>query len=162
MVTGPNQLLISKLISNLNVVFALRNLGDVHYFLGIEVHRTTIALHLIQSKYITNLLFKTNMDGAKPFKSLDRVLPKLALVDSGPFEDISLYRSTIGALQYLTLIRSDVAFIINSLSQFRHAPSLFHWQACKHLLRYLKGILTHGLVLSPSVHLNLEAYSNVD
>ena len=43
-----------------------------------------------------------------------------------------------------------------------HAPTLFHWQACKHLLRYLKGTLTHGLVLSPFVHLSLEAFSDAD
>ena len=127
LVIGPNQLLISKLISNLNDVLALTDLGDVHYFLGIEVHRTTIALHLTQSKYITDLLFKTNMDGSKPSKSPARVLPKLALVDSAPFEDISLYWSTIGALQYLTLTRSDVDFIINHLIQFMHAPTLFRW-----------------------------------
>ena len=102
------------------------------------------------------------MDGVKPSKSPAKVLPKLALANSALFEDISLYRSTIGALQYPTFTRSDVAFIINRLSQFMHAHTLFHWQACKHLLRYLKGTLTHGLVLSPSVHLSLEAYSDAD
>ena len=69
LVTGSNQLLISKLIYDLNVVFALRDLGDVHYFLGIKVHHTATTLHLTQSKYINDLLFKTNMDGAKPSKS---------------------------------------------------------------------------------------------
>ena len=43
-----------------------------------------------------------------------------------------------------------------------HAPTILHWQACKHLLRYLKGILTHGLVLTPSMYLSLEAYSDAD
>ena len=43
-----------------------------------------------------------------------------------------------------------------------HAPTLFHWQACKHLLCYLKGTLTHGLVLTPSSQLSLEAYFDVD
>ena len=65
------------------------------------------------------------MDGVKPSKSLTKVLPKLALVDSALFEDVSLYRSTIGALQYLTLTRPDVAFIINRLSQFMHVPLCF-------------------------------------
>ena len=162
LVTRPNQLLISQLISDLNAVFALRHLGDVHYFLGIEIHRTTTALHLTQSKYIIDFLIKTNIDGAKPSKSHARVLPKLTIVDSAPFEDISLYWSTIGALQYLTLNRPDVAFIINRHNQFMHASTLFYWQDYKHLLCYLKGTLTHGLVISPSVHLSLEAYFDAD
>ena len=69
LVTGPNQQLITKLISDLNAVFASKDLGAVHYFLGIEVHRTATALCLPQSKYVTDLLLKTNMEGAKPSRS---------------------------------------------------------------------------------------------
>ena len=125
-VTGPNQQLITKLISYLNVVFALKDLGAIHYFLGIEVHRTATALYLFQSKYIIDLLLKTNMEGAKPSWSPAKVFPKLAIADSASFEDIHLYRNTIGALQYLTLSKPDVAFIINHLNQFMHAPTILH------------------------------------
>ena len=86
-VTGPNQQLITKLISYLNVVFSLKDLGALHYFLGIEVHRTATALYLSQSKYIIDLLLKTNMEGAKPSWSPAKVFPKLAIADSASFED---------------------------------------------------------------------------
>ena len=61
---GPNKQLVVKLVSDLNATFALKDLGDIHYFLGIEVHRNPAALYFTQSKYITNLLLKTNMEGA--------------------------------------------------------------------------------------------------
>ena len=125
LVTRPNKQLIVKLVSNLNA-FALKDLGDNHYFFGIEARRTMTALYLTQSKYITDLLHKTIMEGAKPSRSPAKVFPKLALEDSPPFGDVHLYRSTTGALQYLTLTMSNVAFVINRLNQFLHALTVLH------------------------------------
>ncbi|XP_057771060.1 secreted RxLR effector protein 161-like [Salvia miltiorrhiza] len=87
---------------------------------------------------------------------------KLSKSDGVPFDDPTLYRSTIGALQYLTLTRPDIAFSVNKLSQFLTSPSLVHWNACKHLLRYLKGITHLKLQFQPSSSSMIEGYSDAE
>ncbi|XP_031264320.1 serine/threonine-protein kinase ATR-like [Pistacia vera] len=70
---------------------------------------------------------------------------KLFAADSELFKDPSLYRSTIGALQYVTLTRPDISVT-----------------ACKRVLRYLKGTQFHGLLFRPTASLNVECYTDVD
>ena len=145
LITGDYQADIQQLIKDLHHQFALKALGPVSYFLGFEVLRTPVGLHLNQSKYARDLLQKTNMSNAKPCPTPMCFSNKLALNDSEVFTQPSLYRSTIGALQYLTLTRPDLAFSVNKLSQFLQAPTVAHWNACKHILRDVKGTLSHGL-----------------
>ena len=71
-----------------------------------------------------------------------------------------MYRSTIGALQYLTLTRPDLAFCVNKLSQFQQTPTVAQWNACKHILRYVKGTLSHGLLFKPASLFTLEGCSD--
>ncbi|XP_019168522.1 PREDICTED: uncharacterized protein LOC109164439 [Ipomoea nil] len=52
--------------------------------------------------------------------------------------------------------------MVNRLSQFMHAPSELHWQAVKWLLRYLKGIVCHGLFLREGQLLSLRVYTDSD
>ncbi|XP_031247247.1 secreted RxLR effector protein 161-like [Pistacia vera] len=87
---------------------------------------------------------------------------KPTLADSNLYENVALYRSTIGALQYLILSRPNIAFSVNKLSQFLKAPTQQHWQARKRLLRYLKGTPNFGLHFTKSNRLNLECYTDVD
>ncbi|XP_031262256.1 uncharacterized protein LOC116120449 [Pistacia vera] len=87
---------------------------------------------------------------------------KLALEDSEPFENPALYRSTVGALQYLTLSRLDISFSVNKLSQFFKALTQLHWQACKRLLWYIKGTLNYGVLYSPNNRFNLIYYIDAD
>ncbi|KAL5824006.1 hypothetical protein ACOSQ4_021906 [Xanthoceras sorbifolium] len=137
-------------------------MGSVHFFLGFEVSRLAAGLHLSQTKYALDLLRKTNMLDSTPCSTPAVPGKKLSLHEGDIFSDPSLYRSTIGALQYLTLSRPDLAYIVNKLSQFLVAPILIHWQACKHVLRYIRGTIDHGLFFSPAKHFVLEGYVDAD
>lgn len=73
-----------------------------------------------------------------------------------------MFRSIIGALQYITLTRPDLSFAVNKLSQFMHQPTELHVQQLKRVLRYLKFTINHGLKLTKPIHLKLQAYTDAD
>lgn len=156
-VTGSSNIEIQKLIYSLDTAFSLKDLGNLHYFLGIKVTTTATGLHLSQTKYINDLLKRANMDQSKPLPTpmISRV--HLSATNGTPFEDSKQYRSLVGALQYVTITRPEIAFSVNKLSQYMQCPLDQHWKALKRVLRYLKGITTYGLNL-----LNLIGFSDSD
>ena len=123
---------------------------------------TSSGLHLSQAKYASDLLQKTNMINAKSCPTPLCLGNKFSFHGSEAFPHPSLYRSTINALQYLTLTQPDLAFSVNKLSQFSQAPTVAHWNASKRILRYIKGTLSYGLLFRPAQLLTLEGYSNAD
>ena len=126
LITSDDPAAIQHLINELNRSFALKTLESVRYFLGFEVERTSTVLHLRQSKYAFDLLLRTNMAHAKTSLTPLCINKKLYLGDNQPFDHLSLYRSTIGALQYLTHYRPDISFVVSKLRQFLHAPTVAH------------------------------------
>ncbi|XP_013617080.1 PREDICTED: uncharacterized mitochondrial protein AtMg00810-like [Brassica oleracea var. oleracea] len=98
----------------------------------------------MQRKYITDLLTKLNMSSAKPVATPMQATPKLALLSGTALKDPKEYRMVLGSLQYLSLTRPDIAFVVNHLSQYMHRPTDLHWQAIKRILRYLAGTSSHG------------------
>ena len=110
--------MVTQLVDDLNKSFAIKKLGSLHYFLGIEVFSNRIGIYLSQSKYIANLLTKVNMVGAKEFSTPATPRQTLSRSEGEAMENSSLYRSTVGALQYLTITRPDISYIASKLSQF--------------------------------------------
>jgi hypothetical protein len=82
--------------------------------------------------------------------------------DGTPLQDATLYRSTVGALQYATVTRPDLQFVVNKVSQFMANPTDVHWKVVKRILRYIAGTLHHGIQLQLSTYLRLNAYSDSD
>ena len=149
-VTGTSSTFIKQLISNLHSKFSLTQLGQLDYFLGIEVHHLSDgSLHLTQSKYIRDLLLHAGMAEAKPISSPMVTGCKLTKHGSDHFGEPTLYRSIVGALQYLTITRPEIGFSVNRVCQFMSQPLETHWMAVKRILRYLKGSPSVGLQLQP-------------
>lgn len=68
-VVSSSEKATKNLLVDLQEDFALKDLGNLHYFLGIEVARSGNSLHLCQSKYASDLLVKAGMKGCKPMKT---------------------------------------------------------------------------------------------
>lgn len=162
LVTENSDEAISRLVSDLHRQFSLKQLENLHYFLGIEAFRDNTWLYLSQSKYVVDLLVKTKMTGAKTCSTPAAPSQTLTKGEGEPMSEPTLYRSTAGALQYLTLTRPDIAYSVNKLSQFLHSPTDKHWLTCKRVLQYLKGTATHGIRLQPSSTLSLVCFVDAD
>lgn len=130
-ITSRDTLLIDQLVHILDTTFALKDLGKLHYFLGIQVNYLPSSILLNQQKYVTDLLHKLDWSGLTPSASPCAVGRRLSLSDGTSLADPFLYRSLFGALQYLTNTRPDIAFIVNHLSQFLQCPTDAHWSAVK-------------------------------
>ena len=132
------------------------------YFLGVEVSTTSNGLLLSQRKYITDLLARTNMTGAKPVTTPLATEPTLTILSGTILTDPSEYRTVVGSLQYLCLTRLDIAYVVNKLSQFMHRPTTDHWNVVKHLLHYLSSTTDHGIALHCHTSLSLHTFSDAD
>ncbi|KAA0051519.1 putative mitochondrial protein [Cucumis melo var. makuwa] len=160
--TGNDSVLISTLIKSLDKQFALKDLGRLTYFLGFQVNYLESGFILNQGKYISDLLHKLQLSDLKPAPSSSVVGKNLFAFGGTPLEDPFVYRNTIGALQYLTNTRPDIAYIINQLSQFLQKPTDLHWQAVKCVLKYLSGTKSFGLMFQQGDDLAISAYSDAD
>ncbi|KAK6131700.1 hypothetical protein DH2020_034567 [Rehmannia glutinosa] len=153
-----------RIILSLSATFTLRDLGQVDYFLGIQVQVTQQGVCLSQAKYIKDLLCKTKMQNAKPIHSPMTTGEKLTAYGNDRMVNVQLYRSTVGALQYVTITRPEIAFSVNKVCQFMQRPLNSHWKSVKRILRYLSGTVNHGLHFTPdkSLQFNLVGYSDAD
>jgi hypothetical protein len=104
---------ITELLQLLSVDFAIKDLGDLHYFLKVEVLSVHSGLLISQRRYILDLLKKTNTLEAKPITSPMAAFSILSAFTSDPMEDPSLYRNIVGFLQYLSLTRPNLGFAVN-------------------------------------------------
>lgn len=114
-VIGFKSSLISEFIASLSTYFPVKDLGSLHYFLGIEVTRSASGLYLSQCKYISNLLVHINMHQSKPVSTHMPFSLKLSTVDGCSFDDPHLYQSVVGSLQYLAFTKPDI-FLLSTRS----------------------------------------------
>ncbi|XP_050141082.1 uncharacterized mitochondrial protein AtMg00810-like [Malus sylvestris] len=159
--TGNNEILIRAVMSQLCTEFDMKDLGDLHYFLGLQIEYKQSGLFVHQTKYATKIIHKAKMFDAKPCTTPCHPHQKLLKSGSLPFSNPSHFRSIVGVLQYLTFTRLDIAFAVNQVCQFMHHPLECHYMAVKRILRYLKGTLGYGITFQ-SGDLDLRAFSDAD
>lgn len=116
-VTGFNNSHVQTIIKQLGDRFSIKDLGPLHFFLGVEVIQHAHGLTLTQSSFIANILSKFNMLDANSVSTPLSTSDVLSLDDDGsPTADAALYRQVIGSLQYLTFTRPDICFVVNKIA----------------------------------------------
>jgi hypothetical protein len=158
--TSSPPTVVDALLSDLKADFALKDLGTFNFFLGIEVKHLPDGISLSKEKYANDLLHRVCLLSCKPVPTPMATSSKLSAHDGdrlGP-EDTKNYRSVVGALQYLSHTRPDLAFAINKVCQYIQAPTTVHWTAVKRILRYVKSTIHTGLHIRKSSSTILSAF----
>ncbi|KAJ9554025.1 hypothetical protein OSB04_018070 [Centaurea solstitialis] len=146
-ITGSDDQLIRRFIDKLHAEFAIKDLGRLNFFLGLE--------------YARDILERARLLDSKPVAT--PLAANIAFTTSGDlFHDPTHYRSLVGALQYLTITRPDISYAVNQVSQFLQAPTVPHFQAVIRILRYVKGTMSYGLHFTRTKSTNILGYSDAD
>lgn len=161
-ITASSSHIFTKLIRSLGQTFPVKGLGKLSYVLDLEFDYLNTSLFITQWKYILDLLKKSKMTIANPISSPMSASDKLSKFNSPSFLDLTLFRSIIGSLQYISLTRPDISFSINKVCQFMHDPKGSYWTVVKRVLRYLKSTINHGIFFSNNSNFSIHAYADAD
>ncbi|XP_016199379.1 uncharacterized protein LOC107640368 [Arachis ipaensis] len=159
---NPSKDMMHKVQKLLEASFKLKILGDLKYFLGLELARSSDGIVLSHRKYTLSILEDTNFTDFKSISLLMEANLRLSNSDGDLLVDSSIYQRLIGRLMYLTISHLDITYAMSILSQFLSKPRTTHMNALHHLLRYLKGTVGQGLLFSAKSEKRLMAYVDAD
>jgi len=144
-ITRESDVDISNLKKLLKQKFEMKDLGELCYFLGIEVIHSPKGIWLLQRQYALNKLAKYGMTGCKPISIPLEQNVKLSADEGDLVEDTTMYKRIVGSLIYMTITRPDLSYVVGVLSQFMQTPRKPHLDAMRHILRYIKHTLQCGI-----------------
>ncbi|KAH9789454.1 retrovirus-related pol polyprotein from transposon RE1 [Citrus sinensis] len=135
------------------------DVGNLHYFLGIEVQQFTHGIFLSQAKYTKDLLSKARMQDCSPINT-PMAIRSIPCSDGNKPVDATEYRGLVGSLQYLTYTRPDITFAVNRVSQHFQAPTKANLKDMKRILHYLKDEVQQDFAFILEATVSLGALRN--
>jgi hypothetical protein len=142
----------------------MKDLGMMHYFLGLEVWQITNEIFLSHGKYTVEILKKFGMLNYKPMDTpmvMDLKKLSVSSFDSDKI-DMTLYKQLIGSLMYIVNTKLDIFYAMSALIQFMSHSRKTYWIFVKHVLRYLRGTIGHGIRYTSSIGIILQGYTDSD
>jgi hypothetical protein len=137
-------------------------MGELTFFLGIQVKQTKQGTFVHQAKYTKDLMMKFNMAELKAVSTPMSSTASLGPDEDGKAVDQREYRSMIGSLLYLTVTRPDIQFAVGLCARFQASPRSSHQMAVQRVFRYLKHTPEFGIWYFASSSLDLVGFSNAD
>ena len=118
--------------------FEMSMLGELSYFLGLQIKQMKNGTFVSQGKYIKDMVKKFGLQDAKAISTPMGTNGGLDIDVSGNMVDQKLYRSMNETLLYVTASRPDVMFSVCMCARYQASPRESHLKATKRILRYLK------------------------
>jgi len=160
--TRNNAELIEAFKEVMKKEFEMTDLGLMKYFLGLEVIQGKDGIFVSHERYAEDVLKKFKMRSCNSVSTLMEPGTKLSKYADGDRVYASKYRSLIGSLRYLTNSRPDLMLTVGIVSWYMEEPRYTHWKALKRILRYVREIVSLGLMYIRTDDYRLVGYSDSD
>jgi len=136
--------------------FEMSMMGELKFFLGIQINQSKDGVYVHQTKYTMELLKKFKLEECKVMNTPMHPTCTLSKEDTGSKVDQKLYRGMIGSLLYLTASRPYTLFNVCLCARFQSDHRESHLTAVKRIFKYLKGTTNLGLLYKKSLDYKLE------
>ncbi|GJV15442.1 retrovirus-related pol polyprotein from transposon TNT 1-94 [Tanacetum coccineum] len=142
--------------------FEMSMMGELNFFLGLQIKQMEDGIFFNQSKYIKEMLKKFRLKDSKLTKTLMSTKIKLTKEDEADSVDSSKYRGMIGSLLYLTASRTDIMFSVCLCARFQENPKTTHLEAVKRIFSYIRGTSHLGLWYPKGTGIDTIVYADSD
>ena len=119
--------------------YKMSMMGELTYFLGLQVKQVKDGIFISQTKYIYDLFKKFDLTDCSSAKTPMATATKLELSTKESKVDISIYKGMVGSLLYLIASRPDIIFSTCLYARFHADARVSHFIAIKIIFIYLKG-----------------------
>ncbi|WVZ52064.1 hypothetical protein U9M48_003157 [Paspalum notatum var. saurae] len=151
---GSSHALVSSFAEQMNREFEMSIMGELQFFLELQIKQGPKGTFIHQAKYTRNILKKFDMGGSKPMTTPMSTNTALDADEDGEAVDQKEFRGMIGSLLYLTVTRPDIQFAVCLCAYYQISPRTSH--------RQTKFTPELGLWYSLGSSLSLRGFSNAD
>ncbi|WJX83468.1 hypothetical protein P8452_66129 [Trifolium repens] len=159
---GMSDPMVKMFVNQMQSEFEMSLVGELTYFLGLQVKQMEDTIFISQSKYAKNIVKKFGMENANHKRTPAATHLKLSKDEHGVSVDQSLYRSMIGSLLYLTASRPDISFAVGVCARYQAEPKMSHLNQVKRILKYVSGTSDYGILYSHGEDTRLLGYCDAD
>ncbi|GJZ86360.1 retrovirus-related pol polyprotein from transposon TNT 1-94 [Tanacetum coccineum] len=146
----------------MNSTFKMSMMGQMSFFLGLQVSQSPRGIFINQSKYAQEILKKFGFDTCTPIDTPMAERPDLDEDKGGKLIDPTRFRGMVGSLMYLSASRPDIVFAVCMCARYQAKPTEMHLTAIKRIFRYLKGTIHMGLWYPKDSGFELKAFADAD
>jgi hypothetical protein len=159
---GSSHVLVSNFQEMMENEFQMSMMGELTFFLGIQVKQTKQGTFVHQAKCTKDLMKKFNMAELKPVSTPMSMATVLDPDENGKAIDQREYMSMIDSLLYLTVTRPNIQFTVCLCAHFQASPRSSYWTTIQRIFRYLKYTLEFGIWYSTSSSLDFVGFFDAD
>ncbi|WJX83726.1 hypothetical protein P8452_66368 [Trifolium repens] len=159
---GMSDTMVQHFVKQMQSEFEMSLVGELTYFLGLQIKQMEDTMFISQSKYARNIVKKFGMDNATHKRTPAPTHLKLTKDEKGISVDQSLYRSMIGSLLYLTASRPGITYVVGECARYQADPKVSHLTQVKRILKYVNGTSDYGIMYSHCENSILYGYCDAD